>query len=85
MATNKIIPQLPEITSPDLNGYVVYDDTITTYKLNLDNLLNLIRSELPSYYLVNVTFSDDNLILTFTNGSVVNVPINEFINLNVIS
>jgi hypothetical protein len=65
--SNKYIPQLPQITSPLLSGDTIYDDGVTTYKMSLSNLKNLISVSKEV-----LTFSPPNLddvIVVTTNAN----------------
>jgi hypothetical protein len=51
--SNKFISEFTEITSPQLSGNTIYDDGVTTYKMSLETLINVIGTKL-----INVTYSE---------------------------
>ena len=64
---NKYIPQLPQVTSPQLSGNTIYDDGVTTYKMSLETLINSVPNFQYEIHVSQVDGSD-----TTGNGALLN-------------
>lgn len=67
MSQKKIIPVLPESTNPNLDGYLVYDDGVLTYKISLNTVLEIVKENTVNEFSTILSFS--GVTLNISGGS----------------